>query len=91
MSRWATFHYDMIREYISGLKIHPDKETALKYFNQNYKRHFELNTKFKADKLPASYGYSFRKYWGISAQAFKKKFGISVDEALKISKGETKC
>ena len=43
-----------------------------------------------ADKLPASYGYPLRKYWGISAPAFKKKFGISVDEALKISKGETK-
>jgi hypothetical protein len=47
-----------------------------------------LNTRFKADKLPASYGYPLRKYWGISAPAFKKEFGISVDEALKISKGE---
>lgn len=89
MSRWVTFHYDIIREHVSDLKVHPDKETALKYFNSNCNRHFELNTKFKADKLPASYGYPLRRYWGISASAFKKMFEISVDEALKLAKGET--
>ena len=71
MSRWVTFHYDMIREHVSDLKVHLDKETALKYFNQHCKIHFQLNTRFKADKLPASYGYPLRKYWGISAPAFK--------------------
>ena len=50
----------------------------------------DMLIRYKPDKLPASYGYPLRKYWGISAPAFKKKFGISVDEALKISKGETK-
>lgn len=89
MSRWVTFYYDQIRDYVSDLKIHPDRETALKYFNQHCKSYFQLNTKFKADKLPASYGYALRRYWGISAPAFKKTFEISVDEALKISKGET--
>lgn len=89
MSRWVTFHYDMIRDHVSDLKVHPDKETALKYFNQHCKSHFQLNTPFKANKLPASYGYPLRKYWGISAPAFKKQFGISVDEALKLAKGET--
>ena len=82
MSRWVTFHYDMIREHVSDLKVHPDRETALKYFNQHCKSHFQLNTRFKADKLPASYGYPLRKYWGMSSHAFKEKFGISVDEAL---------
>ena len=91
MSRWVTFHYDMSREHVSDLKVHPDKETALKYFNLHYcKSHFQLNTRFKADKLPASYGYPLSGYWRISATSFKKKFGISVDEALEISKGETK-
>jgi len=85
MSRWVTFYYDQIRERISDFKIHPNKETALKYFNQHCKRHFSLNTGFKANKLPASYGYPLRNYWGISASAFKKKFTISVDEALKLS------
>lgn len=88
MSRWVTFHYDKIREHVSDLKVHPDKETALKYFNSNCNRYFELNTRFKADKLPASYGYPLRRYWGISAQAFKKNFKISVDEAVKLAKGE---
>lgn len=88
MSRWVTFHYDVISEKASALKVHSDKETALKYFNQNYKRYFEVNTNFKANKLPCSYGFTFRRYYGISAQSFKKQFGISVDEALKIAKGE---
>lgn len=88
MSRWVTFHYDMLQEHISDLMVHPDRETALKHFNQHCKSHFQLNTRFKADKLPASYGYPLRKYWGISAQAFKEKFGISVDEALKLAKGD---
>ena len=87
MSRWVTFYYDMLWEHMYDLKVHPDRETALKYFNKHCKRHFQLNTEFKADKLPASYGYIFRKYWGISASAFKKEFGISVDEALEIAGG----
>lgn len=87
MSRWITFYYDVLREHVFDLKAHPDRETALKYFNQHCKDYFQLNTKFKADKLPASYGYPLRKYWGISAPAFKKKFGISVDEAVKLTKG----
>ncbi len=87
MSRWVTFYYDMLREHVLDLKIHEDREKALEYFNKHCKSYFELNTRFKADKLPASYGYPLRKYWGISAQAFKKKFGISADEALKIANG----
>lgn len=88
--RWVTFHYDSVFHHVSDLKIHPNKETALKYFNQNCKQYFQLSTRFRADDLPASYGYSFRKYWGISASAFKKHFGISIDEAMKLSRGETK-
>ena len=88
MSRWVTFYYDMIREHVSDLKIHKDRETALKYFNKHRKDYFEINTYFKADKLPASYGVLFRKYFGVSAKQFKKEFGISVDEALKIANGE---
>ena len=83
MSRWVTFYYDLLRDHVSDLKIHEDRETALKYFNRHCKSHFELNTRFKADKLPASYGYPFRKYFGISAIQFKKEFGISVDEAYR--------
>lgn len=78
-----TFYYDMFREHVSDLKIHEDRETALKYFNKHCKGYFEINTSFKADKLPASYGFLFRKYYGISATQFKKKFGISIDEVYK--------
>ena len=87
MSRWVTFYYDVINDRVTDLKAHPDKETALKHFNRHCKSHFQLNTPFKADRLPASYGYPFRKYMGISAIAFKKEFGVSVDEALELAQG----
>ena len=57
----------------------------MKYFNKDYKNYFQLNVGFKADKLPASYGYPFRKYYGISTISFKKRFGISANEALAIA------
>ena len=81
--RYATFYYNLIEENISDLKIHENKEKALAYFNSQCHRLFELNTKFKATKLPAAYGYPFRKYYGVSARTFRKIFGISIDEAMK--------
>lgn len=86
--RWVTFHYDLIRKQVSALKVHENKEVALKHFNTDCKNYFQLNTSFKADKLPATYGYPMRKYYGISATTFKKMFGISVDEALKQAESE---
>ncbi len=85
--RWVTFHYNALTEKVSALKVHEDKATALKYFNLNVNDFFEINTNFKAIDLPATYGFPLRKYCGISAKAFKKEFGISVDEALKIAQG----
>jgi hypothetical protein len=77
----------MLTEHVSALKVHKDKETALKYFNSHKKDFFQINTNFKADKLPAAYGYALRKYRGISVKAFRKEFGISIDEALEIAQG----
>ena len=85
--RYVTFHYDLLRNHVSDLKVHEDKEKALEYFNSQCHRWFELNTKFKADKLPATYGYPMRKYYGISARGFKKMFDVSVDEAMEIAQG----
>lgn len=83
--RWVTFHYNQLTDTVSALKVHENKETALKYFNSTMRDFFEINTNFKADKLPATYGLALRKYCGISAKSFKKEFGISVDEALEIA------
>jgi len=85
--RWVTFHYNELTEKVSKLKVHENKETALKYFNSNMRDFFEININFKAQELPATYGYALRKYCGISARAFKKEFGISVDEALETAQG----
>lgn len=88
--RYVTFYFDVLRQHASDLEIHADKETALKFFNKNCKKYFSVNTGWKADKLPASYGYPMRKFFGMSASAFRKKFGITIDEAkaLQSRKGE---
>lgn len=86
--RYVTFYYDLLREHVLGLKIHEDKEKALKHFNSESHKLFELNTKFKATKLPATYGYPMRKYYGVSARTFKEMFGVSVDEAMEIAQKE---
>lgn len=85
--RYATFYYDLLREQVSDLKVHEDKDKAIKHFNSECHKWFELGTKFKTDKLPATYGYPLRKYYGVSARTFKKMFNISVDEAMGIAQG----
>ena len=85
--RWVTFYYDMIRDHVSDLKVHEDRDKALKHFNTHCKSYFEIRTPFKANKLPATYGYPFRKYYGVSATTFKKMFDCSIDEALKEAEG----
>ena len=90
MSRWVTYYHDIIRDSVYELTVHNNKEDALKYFNANCKNHFQTNTNLKANKLPAYYGFALRQYCGVSAMTFKKTFGISVDEALKIAESEDK-
>lgn len=80
--RYVTFYYDLLHDHVSDLKVHENKEVALKHFNTNCKNYFQLNSQFKADRLPVSYGYPHRKYYGVSARTFKKMFDVSVDEAI---------
>ena len=84
--KYVTFYYNIISNNVSDLKVHDNKETALKYFNSNYKNYFTTRTPFKATKLPASYGFPTRKYYGVSARKFKEMFNISVDEAMSIAR-----
>lgn len=86
--RYATFYYDLLLELVADLKVHDDKEKALKHFNSESHKWFELSTKFKATRVPATYGYPMRKYYVISARAFKKMFNISIDEAMEIAQGK---
>lgn len=88
--RWVTFYYDLLRNSVSDLKVHNDKESALIYFNENCKNYFQLNNQFKADKLPATYGYPMRKYCGVSAREFKKEFDCSIEDALRLAGSEDK-
>jgi len=82
--RYVTFYFDALHRHASDLEIHADKEMALKFFNKNCKKYFSLNTGWKADKLPASYGYPLRRFIGMSATAFRKEFGITIDEAKEL-------
>ncbi len=88
--RWVTFYYDVLKDKVFDLKVHSDKESALKYFSAHCKDYFQLNGPFKANKLPATYGYPTRLFYGISARAFKKMFDCSIDEVLKLAEREEK-
>lgn len=88
--RWVTFYYSVLNDSVSDLKVHSNKEEALKYFNKHCKQYFPINSQFKVDKLPATYGYPLRKYCGISARAFKEQFDCTVDQALKWAEMESK-
>ena len=85
--RWVTFYYDLLRKNVFDLKVHENKEIALECFNRSCKNYFQLNSQFKADKLPATYGYPLHKYYGVSARTFKNMFDISIDEAMEIAQG----
>lgn len=87
MSKWVTFHWHIVYG-INDLKIHADKETALKYFNANCNKYFEINTRFKAKTLPATYGYPMRKFVGMSKPMFEKKYGKIGGADMR---GEDKC
>ena len=82
--RYVTFYFDALHQHASDLEIHADKETALKFFNKNCKKYFGVNTGWKADKLPASYGYPLRRFIGMSATTFRKEFGITIDKAKEL-------
>lgn len=86
MSRWVTFYHNLVSNVVSDLKVHKDKETALKYFNNHCNQYFMYSVGGKVPKLPASYGYPHRKYYGISARMFKERFDVTIDEALELAK-----
>ena len=86
--RYVTFFYDIINKQVYDFKIHENKEKALKHFNSESHKWFKFNTKFEADRLPATYGPPLRKYYGVSARIFKKMFNISIDEAIAIIESE---
>jgi len=50
--RWTTFYYDLLSDRVFDLKVHNNKEDALDYFNKHCKDYFQINSQFKADKLP---------------------------------------
>lgn len=69
--RYVTFYWDVF----SGVRdkvLHPDMPTALKYFRRHHKDYFQLNVPFNPPKLPASYGYGHRRYFGMSIRQYNK-------------------
>lgn len=72
MAEWVTFHWSLMNG-VSNLIIHKDKETATEYFKEHYRQYFEINQKQEV-KLPMSYGYPHRRFYGISKHKFDKEF-----------------
>lgn len=72
MAEWVTFYWSLMNG-INDLTIHKDKETATKYFKNNYKKYFQLAQEQEV-KLPMSYGYPHRRFYGKSKREFDKEF-----------------
>ncbi len=72
--KWVTFYYDAMSDKIYDFVEHKDKVSATEYFTKHYKDYFQLRKEIKV-KLPMTYGFSFRKYVGITLRSFKKHFG----------------
>lgn len=87
MTRWVTYFYDEVFHQAADFRVHPDRESALKYFNQHCNDHF-FNTNFKATKMPARCGTAWREFCGISARRFNKVFSFSLDEVPEVPSHE---
>ena len=73
MAKWVTFYDDVFRG-VQDYVEHPDREAATKYFKAHYRQYFELSTKNDV-KLPMSYGYPHRRFYGITLRQFQKMWG----------------
>lgn len=73
-SKWVTFYWDMISG-VQDFEMHDSKEAAARYFTNNRKNYFEINTPMKV-KLPCSYGFPHRKFYAMSKRMFDKKFAV---------------
>lgn len=74
MAKWVTFYYG-ITDGICDYTEHKDRASAEMFFLKNYRRYFALNTDLKKNfKLPMSYGYPHRKFYGMTKHKFDKLF-----------------
>ena len=71
--RWVTFYLDHIQDRIIDYQEHADKSAAERYFRASYRRYFSIAPK-TAVRLPMSYGFPFRKFYGISIRQFHKYY-----------------
>lgn len=72
MAKWVTFYEDVFG--VQDLKIHQDRKTATEYFKSHYKSYFSNNIKLEI-KLPMSYGYPNRRFYGMSKYMYEKTHG----------------
>lgn len=86
MSRWVTFYMDLIQNRIIDYQEHADKATAERYFRMHYRKYFPIAPKV-AVRLPMSYGFPFRKFYGVSIWSFHKYFGRRADDAKEANSG----
>lgn len=80
MGKWVTF-YESIFNGIQDYVVHPDKETAEKYFKAHCRNYFQIAPVTQV-KLPMAYGFPHRKYYGLSLRQFQKRMRQIMDEKL---------
>lgn len=71
--RWVTFYKDHLQDRIIDYQEHKDKATAERYFRANYRKYFSIAPKVVV-RLPMSYGFPLRKFYGVSIREFHKYY-----------------
>ncbi len=87
-TRWVTFFYNSMTHKVSDLKVHSDKKTALRYFNENGSKYFKQFTPVAAITLPTSCGSVIHSYYIVPIEEFEEAFDYSTDEVLKLAGSE---
>ena len=73
-TRWVTFYYNSMKKKVSNLKVHSDKKSAFRYFNENGSW---IHSRTKS-----------QWYFITSIEKFKEAFNYSTDEVLRLAESE---
>ena len=87
-TRWVTFFYNSMKKEVSDLKVHSDRKSALRYFNENGSKYFKQFTPVTSNTLPTSCGSVIHSYYITSIEEFEEAFNYSTDEVLKLAGSE---
>ena len=78
--KWVTFYHDLMKNEVSDLKVHNDKESALRYFNETGSKYFKMFIPLAINVLPNWCGSKIHRYYIVTAKEYEEAFDCSLGE-----------